>query len=81
MVSHLLFQERVSHLFPLYHCVNDPFRGGMIAPIVGGMLLMISRSVPVYTSVTVFTLAGACVLFLKEGDGDRTKSSINEIIH
>lgn len=44
--------------------------GGMIAPIVGGLLLMIDRSVPVYTSVVIFALAGGCVLMLKETDGE-----------
>lgn len=42
----------------------------MIAPLLGGTLLMISRAVPVYTSVVVFALAGFCVLLLKEGAGD-----------
>ncbi|XP_006462877.1 hypothetical protein AGABI2DRAFT_207539 [Agaricus bisporus var. bisporus H97] len=49
--------------------------GGMIAPLLGGTLLMISRAVPVYTSVGVFTVAGICVLLLREGEGasfDRT---------
>lgn len=47
----------------------------MIAPLLGGTLLMISRAVPVYTSVGVFTVAGICVLLLREGEGasfDRT---------
>jgi hypothetical protein len=38
----------------------------MVAPILGGLLLMIHRSVPVYTSVVVFVMAGICVLLLKE---------------
>lgn len=41
----------------------------MIAPMVGGMLLMIDRTIPVYTSVVIFVLAGICVLLLREGDG------------
>lgn len=39
----------------------------MIAPMLGGVLLMIDRSVPVYTSVVVFVFAGFCVLLLREG--------------
>lgn len=42
----------------------------MIAPILGGILLMLDRSIPVYTSVIVFTIAGLCVLLLREGEGD-----------
>jgi hypothetical protein len=42
------------------------FRGGMAAPMLGGALLMIDRSVPVYTSSAVFVLAGGCVLLLRE---------------
>lgn len=48
--------------------------GGMIAPLLGGSLLMIDRSVPVYTSVVVFIVAASCVLMLDdkggEGEGD-----------
>ncbi|KAF5377815.1 hypothetical protein D9615_006670 [Tricholomella constricta] len=44
--------------------------GGMIAPMLGGVLLMIDRSVPVYTSVVIFAIAGFCVLMLREGEGD-----------
>ncbi|PPQ73324.1 hypothetical protein CVT26_015347 [Gymnopilus dilepis] len=44
--------------------------GGMIAPMLGGMLLMVNRAIPVYTSVIVFAIAGFCVLLLKEGAGD-----------
>jgi hypothetical protein len=45
-------------------------RGGMIAPLLGGTLLMIDRSFPVYTSVVIFAIAGICVLMLKEDAGD-----------
>jgi hypothetical protein len=38
----------------------------MIAPLLGGQLLTISVSLPVYTSVVTFIIAGICVLFLKE---------------
>ncbi|EAU86401.2 membrane transporter [Coprinopsis cinerea okayama7 len=44
--------------------------GGMIAPILGGILLMIDRSFPVYTSVVVFVVAGFCVLLLRETPRD-----------
>ena len=38
----------------------------MIAPIVGGALLMIDPSFPVYASIVVFLLSGICVLLIKE---------------
>ncbi len=40
----------------------------MIAPIVGGALLMINPSFPVYASIVVFLLSGICVLLIKEND-------------
>jgi len=40
----------------------------MIAPIVGGALLMIDPSFPVYASIAVFLLSGICVLLIKEDD-------------
>jgi hypothetical protein len=40
-------------------------RGGMIAPVLGGALLMASRSLPVYTSVVVFIIAVLCTLMLR----------------
>ncbi|KAJ7601244.1 major facilitator superfamily domain-containing protein [Mycena floridula] len=55
--------------------------GGMVAPLAGGMLLMINRSVPVYTSVVIFAIAGVCVLFLKEEDGDRRHGRPKAVIH
>ncbi|KAF8073974.1 MFS general substrate transporter [Lyophyllum atratum] len=58
--------------------------GGMIAPMLGGGLLMIDRSIPVYTSVVIFTIAGCCVLMLREGEGDsgdRTKGGERAIVH
>ncbi|GLB38653.1 putative sugar (and other) transporter [Lyophyllum shimeji] len=57
--------------------------GGMIAPMLGGGLLVIDRSVPVYTSVVIFAIAGCCVLMLREGEGDspdRTKGE-RAIVH
>jgi len=41
----------------------------MIAPLMGGALLMIDPSFPVYASVMVFVLAGTFVLFIKEPNG------------
>jgi len=45
----------------------------MIAPLIGGGLLIIDRSVPVYTSVAIFAVAGICVLLLSENEraGDK----------
>ncbi|KAH9964760.1 major facilitator superfamily domain-containing protein, partial [Russula compacta] len=43
--------------------------GGMIAPILGGTLLMIDPSFPVYASIVVFVLSGICVLLIKETRG------------
>jgi len=40
----------------------------MIAPIVGGALLMIDPSFPVYASVAVFLLSGICVLLIEEAN-------------
>ncbi|KAF9066464.1 major facilitator superfamily domain-containing protein [Rhodocollybia butyracea] len=56
--------------------------GGMIAPVLGGVFLMIDRSVPVYTSVGVFCFAGFCTLLLKEnaGNGER-KNAAKVFVH
>lgn len=43
----------------------------MIAPILGGTLLTIDTSFPVYASIVIFIIAGICVLLLKEEEGDR----------
>ncbi|KAH9851820.1 MFS general substrate transporter [Lenzites betulinus] len=45
--------------------------GGMIAPILGGTLLTIDHSFPVYVSIAIFVLAGVCVVFLDEDEGER----------
>ena len=47
-------------------------RGGMIAPILGGTLLTIDHSFPVYASIVIFVLAGFCVILLEEREGERT---------
>ncbi|KAJ7671688.1 major facilitator superfamily domain-containing protein [Mycena polygramma] len=50
--------------------------GGMIAPILGGALLLISRAAPVYTSMVAFVFAAACVLLLREDEGEGGRSRI-----
>lgn len=55
-------------------------RGGMIAPLLGGALLVVDRSFPVYTSVVIFALAGGCTLLLKETEG-ATKSEERVFVH
>jgi hypothetical protein len=48
----------------------------MIAPIVGGALLMVDPSFPVYGSIVMFVLSSICVLLIKEvdsGAGDEDK--------
>ncbi|OBZ68970.1 putative MFS-type transporter PB1E7.08c [Grifola frondosa] len=50
--------------------------GGMIAPILGGTLLMVDHSLPVYVSIVVFFLAGICVLLLDEHDAERGSERI-----
>jgi hypothetical protein len=69
----------------VYSCSNPGlyiYRGGMIAPILGGILLSIDRAIPVYTAIVVFTFGGISVLLLKEDDGDgaRAKGSGKRII-
>ncbi|KAJ7043097.1 MFS general substrate transporter [Mycena alexandri] len=48
--------------------------GGMIAPILGGALLIVSRAAPVYTSMVAFVLAAGCVLLLSEDEGEGGRS-------
>jgi len=55
------------------------FRGGMIAPILGGQLLTVDVSLPVYTSVVTFVIAGICVLFLKEAEKSEGEETV--ILH
>lgn len=49
--------------------------GGMIAPVLGGSLLVISRAVPVFTSAVIFVLAGSCVLLLRVKESGRSFES------
>ena len=51
----------------------------MIAPILGGMLLTMDVSFPVYTSVVIFVIAGTCVLFLKEAEKEEGEERV--IVH
>lgn len=47
-----------------------PFhRGGMIAPLLGGALLFVDRSFPVYASVVVYLVTALCVVPLHETAG------------
>jgi hypothetical protein len=42
---------------------------------LGGTLITIDNSVPLYTSAVVFVLASVCILALREDDGEgRNKS-------
>lgn len=40
----------------------------MIAPVLGGTLLVFSCAAPVYTSMVAFVLAAGCVLLLSEDE-------------
>jgi len=53
----------------------------MIAPILGGQLLTIDVSLPVYTSVVTFVIAGICVLFLKEGEKQEGEENQRVALH
>ncbi|KAF9643245.1 MFS general substrate transporter [Thelephora ganbajun] len=55
--------------------------GGMIAPILGGQLLTIDVSLPVYASVVTFVIAGICVLFLKEAEEQEEGENQRVILH
>jgi len=55
--------------------------GGMIAPILGGQLLTIDVSLPVYTSVVTFVIAGVCVLFLKEAEKEEGEENQRIALH
>ncbi|KAF8215039.1 major facilitator superfamily domain-containing protein [Mycena galopus ATCC 62051] len=48
--------------------------GGMVAPILGGVLLLFGRAAPVYTSMVAFVLAAGCVLMLSEDEGEGGRS-------
>ncbi|KAF7298678.1 MFS general substrate transporter [Mycena indigotica] len=48
--------------------------GGIIAPLIGGLLLLFSRAAPVYASMLVFVIAAVCVLGLAEDEGEGGKA-------
>lgn len=52
----------------------------MIAPMLGGALLVIDRSAPVYVSIITFALAGFCVLMLREGEGASGRGATKLVI-
>ena len=75
-------------LFISYSCCYYPSlltqlqnRGGMIAPLLGGTLLMIDGSFPVWASVVVFLIAGFCVLLLSEKEGGKRGSRGGAVLH
>lgn len=49
--------------------------GGMIAPVLGGALLVAGRALPLYVSTVVFVIAGFCTLLLRVEEGDRIEGS------
>lgn len=57
------------------------YRGGMIAPVLGGILFMVDLAVPVYTSIVVFGLSGACVLLLREDAGASQGGGRAALVH
>jgi hypothetical protein len=52
----------------------------MIAPLLGGTLLTIDRTFPVYTSVVIFAIAGICVFTLKEDTNDSVQQSRERMV-
>ena len=53
----------------------------MIAPFLGGQLLAIDVSFPVYASVVTYVVAGICVLFLKEGEKQEGEGNPRVLLH
>ncbi len=47
----------------------------MIAPVLGGALLVAGRALPLYVSTVVFVIAGFCTLLLRVEEGDRIEGS------
>ncbi|KAI0346052.1 MFS general substrate transporter [Trametopsis cervina] len=50
--------------------------GGMIAPLVGGALLMINNSFPVAASITIFLIAALAVVFIRGREGNRASGGL-----
>jgi hypothetical protein len=56
----------------------------MIAPMMGGTLIMIDPSYPVYASTVIFTLSGICVMLIEEppkGSGEDKGRRRAAIVH
>jgi hypothetical protein len=51
----------------------------VVAPVLGGLLLTMDVSFPVYTSVVIFVISGVCVLFLKEREKEEGEERV--IVH
>lgn len=49
----------------------------MIAPLLGGTLLMLDSSFPVYASVVIFLIAGLCVLLLRDGERGNSRGMMH----
>ena len=55
---------------PLSLLVLSP-SGGMIAPLLGGTLLMVNSSLPVFASIITFLVATVAVMLLRGHEGVR----------
>ena len=53
----------------------------MIAPLLGGTLLFIDRSFPVYASVVVYLVTAACVVLLHETAGQGGENGERAMLH
>jgi hypothetical protein len=53
----------------------------MIAPILGGQLLTVDVSLPVYASAVTFVIAGVIVLFLKEAEKEEGEENQGVVLH
>lgn len=56
--------------------LNAMFRGGMIAPLLGGTLLFVDRSFPVYASVAVYLITAVCIVLLRETPGGQAERAM-----
>jgi hypothetical protein len=75
---HCLGCEPISPCARFVWSINSSFSssGGMIAPLLGGSLLMINNSYPVYASIVIFLLAAVAVLFLRGHEGKRADGGL-----
>lgn len=55
--------------------------GGMIAPLLGGALLVLNRGFPVWTSVVVYGITGVFVLLLHESAGNTNGGAERSFMH